>query len=272
MNTPIYYSNGRMAMQENASHNQLYRPNGQVALYLSNDAQTGQGASTNYYRAESHRIGNWDGTVNFATFEPGNIAFGYNLYFPNGSTIVINNNCHYFGKDNGGTFQAVIGLLNDNQIHVGYSGHNTCVRGQCYTFNHITPAATNAQYSGTSSLAWFQCWAYGFPNPSDRREKDDIHDLPECLALVRAIQPKRFRWNHGLDQSRTHWGFIAQDVGETMRDAGLDFGGHIVSEDGREGLASHELVAVLWRAVQELSEEVSAMRTRLEDMAVKGNA
>ena len=93
----------------------------------------------------------------------------------------------------------------------------------------------------------------------------DIAEAPSCLDGVAAIKPKTYKYNDSPD-TRTHWGFIAQDVAAAMREAGhADFGGHIPVDEmnHHEGLAYHELTAVLWRAVQELSAEVAELKGRL---------
>lgn len=249
-----YYSNGYLAMTANASHIQHYRPDGNTALYLSNDS-----TSTNYYRCQNHKFDNGAGSVTWVTIDSAGAlnVFQNNMYFNNGHTIVLNNNVHYFGKDTGGTFQPVIGLLSDNWVHIAGGGNTIYTGGVLQTGAHVVPWTNNAQYCGGGVYnAFYACTAYNIVNLSDAREKKDVRDLPgRCLDLVNSIIPKRFRWNNGIDQEREHWGFIAQEVGETMRDAGLDFGGHQVqdNENRSEGLAMHELVAVLWRAVQEMS-------------------
>jgi hypothetical protein len=76
---------------------------------------------------------------------------------------------------------------------------------------------------------------------------------------VRAITPKTFRWAEGEDD-RTHWGFIAQEVGEAMAAAGHDFAGRQVDpEGGHERLAYNELIAVLWQATRELTARVARL-------------
>jgi hypothetical protein len=125
------------------------------------------------------------------------------------------------------------------------------------------PTTNNALSCGWGGLAWNNVSSYAFANASDIREKTDVESLPDdCLDLVKTIVPHRYRWREGVDQDRTHWGFIAQHVGEAMQKAGHDFGGYIVGDDENhsEGLAYHELLAVLWQAVTELSAEVEALK------------
>jgi hypothetical protein len=137
-----------------------------------------------------------------------------------------------------------------------------------YMSTHIYPNSTNLYSCGNATNAWYQVQAFNFLNPSDRKDKTDIQDLPRCLDLLRALKPQRFRWTNGPDEDRdkTHWGFIAQDVGAVF--AGLDFGGHQIHPpdeehpEGGESIAYNELTAVLWAAVSELADEVRELRSR----------
>jgi len=135
------------------------------------------------------------------------------------------------------------------------------VAGNCFAFtaNNFIPAANNTANCGISGTAWSNVTSYAFPNASDRREKQDIDGLPDCLDLVRAINPQRYRWRHGRNQERLNWGFVAQDVEAAMAGAGHEFGGHRV-ERGRHSLEYNQLTAVLWKAVQELSQQVEELR------------
>jgi hypothetical protein len=259
--TPVYYSGGRMMSQVDATHHYLYRPDGSTALYLSQDYST-----CIYYRGNQHRFDS-NGATNWLVLD-GNINVNSgNIYMNSGGYIFLNNTAYLSGKDTAGNGQVMIGMGSDNQIHLANNGHVSIFHGQISTTNHIWPNANNNQYCGynVGPVAWFMVTSYQFVNPSDQREKKDIRSLPDrCLDLVNSIIPKRFRWNHGLDQERTHWGFIAQEVGETMQKAGLDFGGHIVADDEKrsESLGMNELVAVLWRAVQELSERLQLLEAK----------
>jgi hypothetical protein len=72
----------------------------------------------------------------------------------------------------------------------------------------------------------------------------------------------------GRPDSRTHWGFMAPDIKKAFDELGVDFGGYILGEDGRHHLRQEELISVLWKGVQELTELNSQLERRLS--AVEG--
>jgi hypothetical protein len=124
---------------------------------------------------------------------------------------------------------------------------------------HILPEIDNRYVCGGGSYAyyWNNVGAYSFYTASDRRLKQDIGPVPDdCLTLVKAIEPQRFRIiGSPPELDRVHWGFIAQQVGEAMTAAGQEFGGRIISpQTGRESLSYNDLLALLWRAVQQLAD------------------
>jgi hypothetical protein len=125
----------------------------------------------------------------------------------------------------------------------------------------VYPSTNNAQYCGAAGNAWFACTAYAFTNASDVKYKTDLADLPECLPLVAALAPRRYKITNGPDEDRavTHWGFVAQDVEQAIG-SGADFGGHHTDKDtGEQGIRYHELTACLWQAVRELTARLESL-------------
>jgi hypothetical protein len=122
----------------------------------------------------------------------------------------------------------------------------------------VWPLTDHALENGIAALAWYGVEAYNFVTHSDARSKRDVAELPAgCLALVEAIAPKSFRFRgdvRAASPESVHWGFVAQEVGAAMAAAGQQFGGHLIDpESGRERLRYNDLLALLWRAVQELA-------------------
>jgi hypothetical protein len=187
-------------------------------------------------------------------------------------TFILPNNRAYYGRDTGGTPHALVHVGSDNKIYLAVGGGFAATNAQFGCGNHIYPLTDGVPYCGLAAFAWAGVVSYSFPAPSDRRQKTDIQDLPgDCTALVSAIAPKRFRWREGvnsLDPQRTHWGFIAQEIGETFSAANLDFGGRNVGDDDehRETLDVNELVAVLWGAVREMAQQIETLKRERADV------
>lgn len=175
----------------------------------------------------------------------GSVTISGNFSLPNNTGI-------YF-KDTGGTNRFTFGLVSDNRIWIGDGLRNVVLNG------HMVPVADNTFYLGVGGFSWSNVNSYLYNGVSDMRLKTDFSSLPkDCLDLVKKIVPVAFRWREGRDTKTAHWGFIAQDVKRVMDKAGIDFGGHSVGDDPRqtEALSITDMIALLWRAVQQLSEAV----------------
>jgi hypothetical protein len=165
--------------------------------------------------------------------------------------------CHSVGTVDGvftaGSIASVSGALT-----VSGPGINV----QQVNCHNVLPTADNTYLCGLNGgQAWAVVASYAYATASDAALKTDIADLPDCLDLLAAINPQRYRWRVGPDTARTHWGFVAQDVEAAMAAAGHEFGGHSV-ENGRHSLAYNELIATLWKATQQLAARVSALEAK----------
>jgi hypothetical protein len=159
-----------------------------------------------------------------------------------------------------GAGSGMFGLADESggkiELTLGYSGqwHKT--------YEHWMAGADNTYWCGYTGVAWYGVMSYSFPAPSDAKYKTDFDDLPTCLDLVQAISPQRYRFHSAPaeERHRVHWGFVAQDVEAVMAQRGHDFsGGHRI-DNGNHALCYNDLIAVLWKAVQELSEEVTLLK------------
>jgi hypothetical protein len=144
------------------------------------------------------------------------------------------------------------------------------VGGDRYLWNNTQyyPNQDQNQYCGIPGNAWFACQSYNYNTASDIRLKEDVSELPDCLGFVRQLAPKRFRFRNAPpeDNHRSHWGFIAQEVGAVL-DA-HDFGGHRADPAG-ESIAYNELTAVLWKACQELADSNRELAARIEALEAR---
>ena len=145
--------------------------------------------------------------------------------------------------------------------------------------NNWIPSVDDTHNLGQSSSAnrWDDIFATsGTVNASDERMKEQIKSLNLGLDFVKDLKPVSYKWKkkktHKPDQ--THFGIIAQDVVALFDkyniDSLLDFGGlrrdPVIDEknpnnnhDGYYGARYTEFVAILIKAIQELSDKVDKL-------------
>jgi endosialidase-like protein len=184
---------------------------------------------------------------------------GYNTFYDNygGTAIYLGNGANYYRNSqhifqstdaNGAVTFFVSGVVSNGQnVNLSY--------------RQLLPNVDNTFWCGYNgwTLSWFGVCAYNFVNASDIRNKRDIEDLPDCLPFVKRLQAKRYKMTNGPVEERdvVRWGFVAQHVEAAME--GQRFGGHR-NDNGQHGVVYHELTAILWKAVQELEQEVAALK------------
>ena len=114
---------------------------------------------------------------------------------------------------------------------------------------------------------------------SDRNLKNTINDLDEEISkeFIMGLKPSSYKYNES-ESDRTHFGLIAQDVEETLKEIGLttkDFAGLVIenekSEDGKEenktyALRYEEFIAPLIKVVQMQQKTIENLEERLSKL------
>ena len=143
-------------------------------------------------------------------------------------------------------------------------------RGYQMTAANLSPLADNAQDLGTGSLRYDDVFATNTTiQTSDLRDKDNVADLDLGLAFLKTLRPVSFTWSDrsGYVGSRTHMGFVAQEVAESLGDAALGRAlwvdmpadPEVEGSVDRQALRQGELIAPLVAAVQELAARIEAL-------------
>jgi hypothetical protein len=86
------------------------------------------------------------------------------------------------------------------------------------------------------------------------------------LEFIKDLNPVTYKWKkkkeHKLDQ--VHYGIIAQETLEALKKYGIDsnedFGGITGNDEDHYGARYTEFVAILIKAVQELSDEIDKLK------------
>ena len=93
---------------------------------------------------------------------------------------------------------------------------------------------------------------------SDRRLKTRITPITNATGVIQALKPVSYLWKDPLRDSRTHHGFIAQEVEKILPD--------LVKTDedtGLKSMAYTELIAVLVKGQQLQTEEIELLRAEI---------
>jgi hypothetical protein len=158
----------------------------------------------------------------------------------------------------------------------------------------VGPNGDNNISLGSAGGRWSVVYAAtGTINTSDLRQKTEIQPTDLGLDFIKKLEPVSYKWKVGgttmtaiLDENpdtspafgasldrpvnitsvpgkRKHYGLIAQQVKEALQ--GKDFGGFVHDPDkDHYGLRYDQFIAPLIKAVQELSQEVNALKARIE--------
>lgn len=114
---------------------------------------------------------------------------------------------------------------------------------------------------------------------SDRNLKNTINDLDSEISkeFIMGLKPSSFKYNES-ESDRTHFGLIAQDVEETLKEIGLttkDFAGLVIenekSEDDEEenktyALRYEEFIAPLIKTVQTQQKKIYDLERKLSEL------
>jgi len=124
-------------------------------------------------------------------------------------------------------------------------------------------------YVGTSASGSTVTWTIQTTSPSDRRLKQDIEDSDLGLAFVNQLQPKKYKLKADPKQ-QVGYGFIADEVAALgVRDTSLVYhepDWQVGEETGFDTIHYPSYVAILTKAIQELSAKVDALQTEIADL------
>lgn len=196
----------------------------------------------------------------------GNLTVNRSLTGNSRITVTGTNYPHFYASD----AVCTIGKDTSNQL---------CIQG-----GTIRPGGDGAQNLGNGPHRWAVVYAIsGSINTSDKNEKKDIQELEEQYSkdIIMGLKPVSYKFIKN-DSNRTHNGFIAQDIEESLTSMGIttqDFAAvckwqKVYCEDGVNdipiegeysyGLRYEELIAPLVKVVQLQQQEIDTLKTQLK--------
>jgi hypothetical protein len=150
----------------------------------------------------------------------------------------------------------------------------------------LFPFTDNSCLLGKSGYRWSAVWAAnGTIQTSDQRAKTAINDSQLGSEFIKTLRPVSYKWVEGgqhhtgeydkngdciyetLPGTRTHWGFIAQEVKEAVDAAGVDFGGWVLTNkddpDSQQALRYDQFIAPITKALQEALTKIETLEAKV---------
>lgn len=190
-----------------------------------------------------------------------NTALGYASLYSNFSgsfnTAVGHNSLYSNTGGNQNTavgYNALYNTTGSYNTAIGYDAQVPNVSGS-YQVRIGSPAVT---YAGVQ-VAW--------TITSDKRWKSDIKSSELGLNFISKLKPVSYFRNND-EKKRTEYGFIAQDVEEVLKESGVENSGMLtISDEGMYELRYNDMLAPMVKAIQELSVELNAEKTKNDELS-----
>lgn len=154
------------------------------------------------------------------------------------------------------------------------------------TTTGLYPNTDNAVSIGAGSNRWSAVYAAnGTIQTSDKRAKTNVADAQLGADFIKSLRPVSYKWVEGgqrdtgerdtdgnfiyesVPGTRTHWGFIAQEVKEAVDAAGVDFGGWVLTDkddpNSQQALRYDQFIAPLTKALQEALTEIDILKAKV---------
>jgi hypothetical protein len=148
------------------------------------------------------------------------------------------------------------------------TGSNNLILG--HEARSSTATISNEITLGDTNISTLRCNVQTISSLSDARDKTDIVDIPTGLDFLNDLRPVKFKWQtrdgNGKDGSISA-GFLAQDLQKTQKESSAEFL-NLVMDNNPDRLEAREgqLIPVLVKAIQELSEKNDALEARIKTL------
>ena len=207
--------------------------------------------------------GSSDSTINRAFIGWHNVIWAvYSGWFSGGNGSAASPTHTFFSDVDTGMYRAgtnAIGWSSGGTARLILSGAN------------LYPYTDDAQDFGLSDQRWDDIYATNATiQTSDLRMKENIQPTKLGLDFINDLNPITYKWKKKKEDKidATHYGIIAQEVVETLKDYGItsleDFAG--IHNDGHGeahyGARYTEFIPILMKAIQELSAEIKELKEK----------
>ena len=120
--------------------------------------------------------------------------------------------------------------------------------------NIYSNGTSGSHYLGLSNRRWHTVFSVNTDFSSDQTLKKNIKTSDLGIDFINSLNPVKFNWKKSFqDDSKNHYGFLAQEIAKTA------LADSVNGDEGEMGMNYIELIAPIVKAIQELSNKVTAL-------------
>jgi hypothetical protein len=170
--------------------------------------------------------------------------------------------------------EALFSASGNNNVAIGHSAARTGAGGNNIVIGSGAPVSGDnnivigsGPVGGQTAIVNAASWG----SFSDRRLKSNIIDSPLGLDFIKTIRPVSYFRNNDKEQ-KTEFGFIAQELDEALKTAGITNNGIIIkTATGMFAVRYNDFLPMTVKAVQEQQALIEALQKQNEEL-LKANA
>jgi len=120
--------------------------------------------------------------------------------------------------------------------------------------NLYSSASSGSHYCGLSNHRWHTVYGVNSNFSSDQTLKKNIKTSDLGIDFINSLNPVKFNWKKSFqDDTKNHYGFLAQEIVKTA------LADSVSGDEGEMGMNYSELIAPIVKAIQELSDKITAL-------------
>mgnify|MGYP003138335843 FL=1 len=120
--------------------------------------------------------------------------------------------------------------------------------------NLYSSASSGTHYCGLSNKRWNTVYGVNSNFSSDQTLKKNIKTSDLGIDFINSLNPVKFNWKKSFqDDTQNHYGFLAQEIVKTA------LADSVSGDEGEMGMNYSELIAPIVKAIQELSDKITAL-------------
>jgi len=161
------------------------------------------------------------------------------------------------------------GVLEFNFAEINTNANTFTLGGWPLDFSNSALSPSDGESLGSAGFPWSEVWAInGTIQMSDKRLKKNIASISNGLNLINQMNPVKYNWKSERAEDKKHLGFLAQELEKIVPEV-VVHNEQSTDEKDKYGVKYAEIIPVLVKAIQELSDQNAELLKRIKKLEKK---